>query len=870
MKLKFILISLLSIGVVFLNPKVEATEISSVPVLQENPNPKMNLRNVIQGVWGTSNWTFDEALGVVTIDAGKLGDPETSPWNSGNGLSPDMVKTIIFTGIVEAPVKSSRLFSGKAGTLVGLNNLVTITNLDYLLTKNVTQMNGMFEGASSLTNLDLNFFDTSQVVNMESIFSGMTKLLTLNIDLWDTSSVTNFGYVFSKTHSLSNLNISEWDTGSAEKMPLMFYEAQSLTELNISKWNVKSVNQMEYMFSGMTNLSQLDIGEWDVSSVKTMRGMFYGASSLKRLHLNDWDTQQTTDMSEMFGRASSLADLDVSNWDTSSVLTMQSMFSGTKKLLAPDIGQWNVSKVKSMYTMFNGAGLESLAVNNWDTGSVESMNNMFSSASNLSQLEISNWDTHSVTDMGGMFAIASNIEKLDISQWDTSAVTRMDSMFQRLGKITTINLSDWDTGSVQNFSYMFSGTVKLIDIDVSGFDTGVAKNMDSMFKGASSLESLDLSSFKFAQLGEEGLNNFLSSTGKLSKLTLGSSFFEAILAGEPNLPAIKKTDDYSGQWVGVSPTNEGVVFATSDALMFDFRSDHAGTFVWQANQESLVVKSTTIEKGSVWTPEDNFISATNFSGGNVSFPEITVMGSVDTSKAGEYQVTYTNNIKMETVTVTVIAVDSIITIEFLNEDAESISEPVILNKRIGETVNLTEEEAVTNILNRLVSEGYDIQTRPENETSLDIIDEEYAIIYTFLGKLSFVSAPTTIDFGTLPVRTSVQRINQPTNIDGQLTVRDSRAVKGNWELSAKLSTPLSNGSKTVTDALRYVYNDNELVLSQDAQIVAGQRNLTNDIFSVSDTWSADGDGIKLQTAVGSVLEKGDYRAVITWELTEAP
>ncbi|MBF0825997.1 bacterial Ig-like domain-containing protein, partial [Enterococcus faecalis] len=52
---------------------------------------------------------------------------------------------------------------------------------------------------------------------------------------------------------------------------------------------------------------------------------------------------------------------------------------------------------------------------------------------------------------------------------------------------------------------------------------------------------------------------------------------------------------------------------------------------------------------------DNFVSATDKQGNNVTFSEVTVSGDVDTSKAGSYQVTYTNGTAKSVATITVVS-----------------------------------------------------------------------------------------------------------------------------------------------------------------------------------------------------------------------
>lgn len=72
------------------------------------------------------------------------------------------------------------------------------------------------------------------------------------------------------------------------------------------------------------------------------------------------------------------------------------------------------------------------------------------------------------------------------------------------------------------------------------------------------------------------------------------------------------------------------------------------------NQSSLEVKDSTVRVGEKWETKDNFVSATDPDGNPLSLSDLTVSGSVDTSKAGKYEVTYTNAGLSKTAVITVI------------------------------------------------------------------------------------------------------------------------------------------------------------------------------------------------------------------------
>ncbi|MEG0549710.1 MAG: bacterial Ig-like domain-containing protein [Vagococcus sp.] len=73
---------------------------------------------------------------------------------------------------------------------------------------------------------------------------------------------------------------------------------------------------------------------------------------------------------------------------------------------------------------------------------------------------------------------------------------------------------------------------------------------------------------------------------------------------------------------------------------------------------SFKVKNSQIQLNSQWSPEGNFLSATDANGKNLQWKDISknvvVNGTVDTKKAGSYKVTYTYNKISQTATIDVV------------------------------------------------------------------------------------------------------------------------------------------------------------------------------------------------------------------------
>lgn len=71
---------------------------------------------------------------------------------------------------------------------------------------------------------------------------------------WDMSSVTNMSGMFSGASSFTQ-DISTWDTSSAENLENMFSGATSFSQ-DISDWNLGSAQNVDNMFTGATTMQE--------------------------------------------------------------------------------------------------------------------------------------------------------------------------------------------------------------------------------------------------------------------------------------------------------------------------------------------------------------------------------------------------------------------------------------------------------------------------------------------------------------------------------------------------------------------------------------------------------------------------------------
>ncbi|MFS1009877.1 bacterial Ig-like domain-containing protein [Enterococcus casseliflavus] len=74
-----------------------------------------------------------------------------------------------------------------------------------------------------------------------------------------------------------------------------------------------------------------------------------------------------------------------------------------------------------------------------------------------------------------------------------------------------------------------------------------------------------------------------------------------------------------------------------------------------SNQATVVAKDSTIYVGDKWEAKDNFVNATDKEGIQIPFVSVTVIGTVDTTTVGQYEVVYKNGNVEATATITVLA-----------------------------------------------------------------------------------------------------------------------------------------------------------------------------------------------------------------------
>lgn len=476
--------------------------------------------------------------------------------------------------------------------------LTTIEHLDYLNTSEVEYMNSMFTKCTSLETLDLSSFNTEKVTDMQTMFEGSTNLRTINLPKgFIGSNVTDLNGMFRGCVSLTELDLSGSNAEKVKKMGSMFYGCVALSNLNLSGFKTGSLTEMRYLFSSCQSLESLDLSGFNTENVTSMESMFFQCSSLRSLDLSSFNTSKVIGMNLMFFNCTNLESIDLSSFDTENLQKMANMFYSCTKLDTLDLSSFVTPNMTSMLSAFqNCKNLKTIYVTsafttdkvtvgsyafagcvnlpnynpdktgvemahtgeggyltaataswvrwdaptgtlsfhrgatkpagdnildlgygddpNWDTHAAEikkvvfkagfrdethtTCANWFNGCTNLTSIEgIENLNTSNVKNMSGMFALCSNLETLDLSHFNTERVTTMAQMFYGCTKLHKLNISSFNTKNVISMNQMFSNCSSLDSLDLSHFNAeGVNYHgLYAMFSGCSSLKFLDVSNF---------------------------------------------------------------------------------------------------------------------------------------------------------------------------------------------------------------------------------------------------------------------------------------------------------------------------------------------------------------------------------------
>lgn len=149
----------------------------------------------------------------------------------------------------------------------------------------------LFENLTNISSNNFTNFSTIGVINMQGMFSGCSSLSELDVSNFNTNEVkqfgslnnSEFGGMFNNCSSLNSLDLSNWNTSKAENFSGMFFGCKNIESINLNNFDTSKATNMQNMFYNCNILTNLDVSNFNTSNVTTMHSMFYGC---KRINNN--------------------------------------------------------------------------------------------------------------------------------------------------------------------------------------------------------------------------------------------------------------------------------------------------------------------------------------------------------------------------------------------------------------------------------------------------------------------------------------------------------------------------------------------------------------------------------------------------------
>ena len=296
-----------------------------------------------------------------------------------------------------------------------MQNLESITGLNYLNTSEVTNMDWMFLGCGKLTSLDFSSFNTSKVTSMYHMFDGCVKLQTIYVGSgWSTAAVTSSSEMFNFCPRLVGGQGTTWDIDNPKDKTYAHIDGGPSNPGYFTEWkeayacytpsNTTLTFYYDTQRSSRTGTTfDLNTGDnvvgWETNVTKVVfdpsfasarptstYGWFYDMTNLQTITGIEYlNTSEVTNMGHMFNGCIELTSLDLSSFNTSKVTHMHQMFQFCYELTSLDLSNFNTAKVTDIHYMLDYCtNLRTIYVGDgWSTAAVTNSTSMFRNCTSL-------------------------------------------------------------------------------------------------------------------------------------------------------------------------------------------------------------------------------------------------------------------------------------------------------------------------------------------------------------------------------------------------------------------------------------------------------------------------------------------------------
>lgn len=392
----------------------------------------------------------------------------------------------------------------------GMTRLTSIEGLENLNTSKTSDMSSMFEGCSSLKELDLSGFNTQSLEKMDNMFKSCTSLETLNLESFNTAKVTGMEGAFSFCTAMTTLSVGDQCSLSAVEKKNAFDDVSDL-----------QVFVPDLVFDQVRTDFQNKLG-----FVEGVTG-YFGKPTPQVI----W-TEGNKTLTFIYTR-------ELKTGDTFNGQTVTQVWSGDKVTNSQGSMQnplW-FNRVQSLVKTveFDKTFAKVMPKNT---------TSWFENFTELTTIKGLNYlNTEQVTNMAEMFAGCRYLTSIDLSTFNTANVTSMAGMFRDCTGLKTLNLEDFNTEKVTDISRMFYNCSELYRLNMTSFDTRKVTNGTALFSRCPQLTEL--------RVGENFILDKMGNTsttanwraGRATKIEhpfMDASYIEVILP-EQNTEAVKST-----------------------------------------------------------------------------------------------------------------------------------------------------------------------------------------------------------------------------------------------------------------------------------------------------------------------------------------
>ena len=288
------------------------------------------------------------------------------------------------------------------------------------------------------------------------------------------------------------------------------------------------------------------------------------------------------------------------------------------------------------------------------------------------------------------------------------------------------------------------------------------------------------------------------------------------------------------------------------------KAEATATITVLADQTSVKAKDSTLYVGDDWQAADNFVSATDKTGANVPFSNVTVSGTVDTSKEGQYPVVYQNGNQKATATITVVANQETVVAKdstlYVGDAWELADNFVSATDKKGQPLSLAE----------LTTSG-DVDTKVPGEYQVTYRNgkaEATATITVLADQTSIKAKDSTLYVGD--DWQAIDNFVSATDKTGANIPFSNVTVSGTVDTSKEGQYPVvyQNGNQKATATITVVANQETVVAKDSTIYVDDDWQAADNFVSATDK---DGNAVKLAdiTTVGTVdsATPGKYEVI---------